>query len=49
MLEILLILFIGIKVGMPTWFWILYGMFILLKTFVIAYKVSEEVNKIDEE
>ena len=49
MLEILLILFIGIKVGMPTWFWILYGMFILLKTFIIAYQVSEKVNEIGED
>ena len=45
MLSILLILFIGVEVEMPTWFWILYGIVILIKTFMA---VSAACIKIDE-
>lgn len=49
MLSILLILFIGIKVEMPTWFWILYGMFILIKTFVAVISACIKINEITED
>lgn len=49
MLSILLILFIGIKIGMPTWFWILYGMAILIKTFVAIISTCIKISEITED
>ena len=49
MLSILLILFIGIEVEMPTWFWILYGIVILIKTFMAVISACIKICiKIDE-
>ena len=49
MLSILLILFIGIKVEMPTWFWILYGMAILIKTFGVIISTCIKINEVTED
>mgnify|MGYP000260124340 CR=1 FL=1 len=49
MLSILLILFIGIKVEMPTWFWILYGIVILIKTFVAAFSACIKIYEPKED
>lgn len=49
MLNLLLILFIGIEVNMPTWFWILYGMAILIKTFVAVISACIKINEITED
>lgn len=49
MLSILLILFIGIKVEMPTWFWILYGIVILIKTFVAVISACIKINVVTED
>lgn len=49
MLSILLILFIGIEVEMPTWFWILYGIVILIKIFMAVISACIKICiKIDE-
>ena len=49
MLSILLILFIGIKIGTPTWFWILYGIVVLIKTFMAVISACIKICiKIDE-
>ena len=49
MLSILLILFIGIRIGMPTWFWILYGIVVLIKTFMAVISACIKICiKIDE-
>lgn len=49
MLSILLILFIGIEVEMPTWFWILYGIVILIKTLLAVISAYIKICiKIDE-
>lgn len=49
MLSILLILFIGIEVGMPTWFWILYTMTILIKTFVAVISACIKIDELKED
>lgn len=49
MLNLLLILFIGIKVEMPTWFWILYAMVILIKTFAVVISACIKINEITED
>ena len=49
MLSILLILFIGIKAEMPTWFWILYGIVILIKTFMTGISVCIKIDKLEED
>lgn len=49
MLSILLILFMGIEVGMPTWFWILYGIVILIKTFVAVISACIKIDELKED
>lgn len=49
MLSILLILFIGIEVGMPTWFWILYGMAILIKTISAVISACIKIDELTED
>lgn len=49
MLNLLLILFIGIEVNMPTWFWIIYGLTILVKTIVVIILASLKISEAMED
>lgn len=49
MLSMFLILLIGVKVGMPTSFWILYGIVILIKTFAAVISACIKINEITED
>lgn len=49
MLFLLLILFVGLEIGMPAWFWALYGFTASVELIAIICRIITKINDIMED